>query len=182
MPPQPLVRSASRPLWAQLRDDLMARLGAGEFAAAFPGELALTAEYGVSRHTVREALRRLRADGLVAADRVWLPAALAAPLLDADFTHTALYEELARRCGLRLHGGWERITAVSPTSAERALLGIDTGTPWSAVTCSASPPSSPRARATASTSPRRHRPPCGCNRPKEANHGRDPDDRHVQPR
>lgn len=206
MPQRPLDRTADRPLWAQLHDDLMSRLAAGEFTTVFPGEMALTAEYGVSRHTVREALRRLRAEGLVtaergraprlatgteieqplsalyslfasveaaglvqrsitrqldiradgvvasrlgleestpllylerlrlageqplAADRVWLPAGLAAPLLEVDFTHTALYDELARLCGLRPHGGWERITAVVPSAAERALLGIDTGT------------------------------------------------------
>jgi GntR family transcriptional regulator len=201
-----LDRSAGRPLWAQLRDDLTARLDAGEFTTAFPGELLLAAEYEVSRHTVREALRRLRADGLVTAergraprlaarteieqplgalyslfasveaagmvqrsvtrrlearadgviaarlgleestpliylerlrladeqplavDRVWLPASLAAPLLAADFAHTALYDELAQRCALRLHGGSERISAIVPTPAERALLGIEAGT------------------------------------------------------
>jgi GntR family transcriptional regulator len=206
VPPRALDRTAKRPLWTQLRDDLTARLAAGEFVAAFPGELALTAAYGVSRHTVREALRHLRADGVVtagrgrvprvaagaeieqplgalyslfasveaaglvqrsvtrrleiradgvvaarlgleestpllylerlrlagdeplAADRVWLPAALAAPLLTVDFTHTALYDELADRCGVRLHGGWERITAIVPSPAERVLLGIDART------------------------------------------------------
>jgi GntR family transcriptional regulator len=205
-PTRRLDRSSARPLWAQLHHDLLARLAAGEFADSFPGEVALTAEYRVSRHTVREALRRLRADGLVTAergrpsrlaaptaieqplgalyslfasveaagllqrsvtrrldiradgvvaarldleestpllylerlrfaddqplamDRVWLPAALAAPLLEADFTHTALYDELARRCGVRLQGGRERISAVVPTPAERALLGIDSRT------------------------------------------------------
>jgi len=206
MPSAQLDRSGPRPLWAQLRDDLMARADAGEFARAFPGELVLAAEYGVSRHTVREALRRLRADGLVTAergrtprlasdneieqplgalyslfasvvaaglvqrsvtqrldiradavvaarlglegstpllylerlrlageeplavDRVWLPAALTTPLLAVDFDHTALYDELAARCGVRLHGGRERISAVVPTPAERALLGIGADT------------------------------------------------------
>jgi GntR family transcriptional regulator len=189
------------PLWEQVQRDLVERLHAGEFADAFPGELALVEHYGVSRHTVRQALRRLRADGTVLAergrqprvapppeirqpmgalyslfasveeaglpqhstvrtlavradgliaerlgleastplvhlervrfagdqplalDRVWLPAALAAPLLDADFGHTSLYAELAARCGVRLDRGREEIHAVVPTPAERALLG-----------------------------------------------------------
>lgn len=64
-----LTRSAGSPLWAQLLADLRARLAAGEFAAAFPGELALADEYGVSRHTVREALRHLRTEGTVTAAR-----------------------------------------------------------------------------------------------------------------
>lgn len=198
-----LNRYGPQPLWQQLRDDLTARLEAGEFDDTFPGELALTAEYEVSRHTVREALRRLRETGVVTAargrapkvspakeidqplgalysmfaaveatgslqvsvvrrleiradaviadrldlegstpllylerqrladgeplalDRVWLPASVARPLLRADFTHTSLYDELARRCSIRLTGGRESLHAVIPTPAERRLLGID---------------------------------------------------------
>jgi len=199
--PHPLQRAGGSLLWQQLLADLRRRLADGEFAAAFPCELALVAEYRVSRQTVRQALRQLRvegvvvagrgrqprvtsveieqpvgalyslfasveatgqeqrsivhtldirADGVVAArlgleestplvylerlrlaggeplavDRVWLPAHLAAPLLDADFTHTALYTEYRRRCGVALTGGRETIRAVVPTPAERLLLGI----------------------------------------------------------
>jgi len=202
---RPVDRASALPLWAQVHADLRRRLNDGEFTDAFPGELALVTEYAVSRHTVREALRRLRSDGIVVAergraprvappqvieqplgalyslfasveaagqlqrsvvraldiradgvvaarlaleesapllylerlrlaaeaplavDRVWLPASLAAPLLEADFTHTALYDELARRCGIRLSGGHEHLRAVVPTSAERAALGIGDG-------------------------------------------------------
>lgn len=200
--PRPLDRSSPLPLWAQLHADLVRRLDDSEFTVAFPGELAVAAEYGVSRHTVREALRRLREEGVVVAERgraprlaavpeieqplgalyslfasveaagleqrsvvramdvradgviatrlgleestplfhlerlrlaggeplavdtVWLPAAVAGPLLDADFTHTALYDELAERTGVRLGGGEERLRAVVPTSGQRELLGI----------------------------------------------------------
>jgi GntR family transcriptional regulator len=202
---RPVDRASALPLWAQVHADLQRRLEGGEFTDAFPGELALVIEYAVSRHTVREALRRLRSEGLVVAergraprvapppvieqplgalyslfasveaagqlqrsvvraldiradggvaarlaleesapllylerlrlaaeaplavDRVWLPASLAAPLLEADFTHTALYDELARRCGVRLSGGREHLRAVVPTSAECAALGIGDG-------------------------------------------------------
>lgn len=196
--PTPLDRTSHTPLWAQLREDLHRRLAANEFDDAFPGEHALVAEYDVSRHTVREALRRLRseghviagrgrvsrpatpieqpvgrayslfdaverigsvqrstvrvldrrADGVAAArlgleestplvhverlrladeeplavDRVWLPADLASPLLQADFTYTGLYAELARHCGIRVLSGWERIRALVPNPAERRLL------------------------------------------------------------
>ena len=64
-----LARSSGAPLWAQLLADLRARLAAGEFVDAFPGELALGKEYAVSRHTVREALRHLREEGKVTAAR-----------------------------------------------------------------------------------------------------------------
>jgi GntR family transcriptional regulator len=42
---------------------------AGDFDEEFPGEMALAAEYQVSRQTVRVALRELRADGIVLAER-----------------------------------------------------------------------------------------------------------------
>ena len=201
-----LDRRSPLPLWAQLRADLLRRLAAGAFIEAFPSELALVAEYAVSRHTVRAALRELRADGVVVAERgrrprlagstaitqplgalyslfasvesaglrqgsivrardlradaviaerlgleastplfrlerlrlaggeplaldtVWLPAEIAAPLLEADFTHTALYDELAARAGVRLDSGREHIRAVVPTRAEQALLEIPPST------------------------------------------------------
>jgi GntR family transcriptional regulator len=200
-----LDRLGDRPLWEQLLADLRKRLDADEFRDAFPGELALVAEYGVSRHTVREALRRLREEGLVVAgrgrtprraepapieqqlteiyslfsaveatgqvqrsvvrtldvradgvvaarlgleestplvhlerlrfadadplavDRVWLPETLAAPLLDVDFGRTGLYAEYAARCGVRVTGGSERISAIVPDEAQRRLLGIGPG-------------------------------------------------------
>ncbi len=64
-----LDRDAALPLWAQLLSDLRARLERNEFGDAFPGELELAADYGVSRNAVREAVRRLRADGTVVAGR-----------------------------------------------------------------------------------------------------------------
>lgn len=203
-PATPALRRGDTPLWAQLLADLRVRLAAGEFADAFPGELALVEHYGVSRHTVREALRHLRAEGTVTAargrrpriaaaqvvqplgaltslfsaveatgleqrsvvraldvrrdgviatrlgleestplvhlerlrlagdeplamDRVWLPEELAAPLLEVDFTRTALYDELLVHCGLRLTGGREQVRAVLPTRGERRLLMVPSG-------------------------------------------------------
>ncbi len=85
---------------------------------------------GLEESTPLLYLDRLRLAGEepLALDRVWLPAALAEPLLEADFTHTSLYDELATRAGLRLQGGSERITAVVPTNAERNLLECPTQT------------------------------------------------------
>lgn len=191
------------PLWAQLLADLRLRLGAGEFSSQFPTDTDLTVEYGVSRHTVREALRRLQQEGVISRERgrgtfvtapaierswgagvvyslfrsvesqgfeqrskvidlsetnddevagrlalragaklvrlerlrlvagqplahdiAWLPAKLARPLLGVDFTHTALYDELAARCGLRLSAGKEWVNAVLPDKGQRDLLGL----------------------------------------------------------
>lgn len=195
-------RSSALPLWAQLHADLVKRIDAGEFSDGFPGEHALSASYGLSRHTVREALRKLRNDGVLFAERgraprladvpvieqplgalyslfatveatglpqhsvvrtlglvtdpevaaileidpdaplvylerlrmagqaplaldyAWLPADLAQPLLATDFTHTALYIELDRQCGIRLTRGREEITAVVPDDADSELLDL----------------------------------------------------------
>lgn len=195
-----LDRDGTLPLWQQLERDLTARLRAGEFREVFPSELALTTEYQVSRHTVRQALRQLRDGGLVswtrgrpsrvapppgieqplgllytlfataeaaglairakvrtfgiradgviaprlgleesvpllfldrlwlaggqplALDQVWLPASLAEPLLEADFTRCRLYAELAARAGIRLDSGEERISAVSLAGLQCRLL------------------------------------------------------------
>jgi GntR family transcriptional regulator len=189
------------PLWAQVLGDLTARLGAGEFDQRFPTDQELVAAYGVSRQTVREAVRRLADEGLLARergrgtrvrrvefehtagtldglfhqveaqgvtqtsvvrvrevttdavvarrlklpvrarlvhierlrvadgealalDRSWLPARVARALLEAEFTHAGLYDELARLCDVRIDGGVERVRPVIPTPAERRALGI----------------------------------------------------------
>ncbi|MDQ1295580.1 MAG: GntR family transcriptional regulator [Actinomycetota bacterium] len=63
--PTPLDRASPLPLWAQLQEDLTRRLAVGAFDAGFPGEMELVQVYEVSRHTVREALRRLRETGVL---------------------------------------------------------------------------------------------------------------------
>jgi GntR family transcriptional regulator len=59
------VERDGRPLWQQVLDDLEQRIAAGEFADRFPTDRELTEHYEVSRHTAREAVRHLRARGLV---------------------------------------------------------------------------------------------------------------------
>lgn len=62
-------RTNPLPLWAQVSADLRRRIDVGEFTDSFPGEFDLTEQYGVSRHTVREALRVLRAEGILKSER-----------------------------------------------------------------------------------------------------------------
>lgn len=57
------------PLWAQVLADLRARLAAGEFESGFPTDEELRHHYGVSRQTVREAARRLQAEGVIVRER-----------------------------------------------------------------------------------------------------------------
>ena len=175
------------PLWAQVLEDMRTRVASGEFAHGFPPERQFIEQYAVSRHTMREAMRHLHADGLInrergrgtflrtqtieqrtgslyslfrsiedqgfeqrskvlhidqrvdpavagelgialdtplvylhrlrnaddtpiATDELWMPAALAAPLLSTDFEHTAVYAELERLCGIRPGAGWSAST------------------------------------------------------------------------
>lgn len=65
--PVGIDRSSPLPLWAQLASDLRRRLAADEFADRLPTESELVEHYDVSRHTVREALRHLRAEGVITA-------------------------------------------------------------------------------------------------------------------
>ncbi len=196
-----LERTSPVPLWVQLRNDLLARLDARDIAGEFPGELALATEYGVSRNTVRQAVRHLRDAGLVLAspghrtkvakgeveqlvgtlsslfesversgmvqqsevrdigmrtcppiaaklaregsshlfylerlrmadgdplalDRLWMPEEIGASLVDADFSHTSVYRELASRAGRRITSGREEIRAVVPDAPMMAALEI----------------------------------------------------------
>jgi GntR family transcriptional regulator len=199
-----LDRSSPVPLWAQLEAALKTRLERGEFAERFPTDGQLVDEYGVSRHTVREAIRHLNRTGILrrergrgtvvntaefeqplgalyslyqsveatgveqrsevlarrsttdaaaaerlglapstplfflervrlagdeplAIDRAWLPMAVAGGLLESDFEHTALYDELERCCGLRPDAGWERIAPIVPSPADRDRLRLPRG-------------------------------------------------------
>jgi GntR family transcriptional regulator len=68
--PQGVVdRSSPLPLWAQVLADLNARLARGDFDERFPTDQELVAGYGVSRQTVREAVRRLADDGVLTRER-----------------------------------------------------------------------------------------------------------------
>jgi GntR family transcriptional regulator len=64
-PAEALSRSGSTPLWAQLEADLRQRLHTGDFDERFPTDHELMEQYGVSRHTVRHAVSKLGADGLL---------------------------------------------------------------------------------------------------------------------
>lgn len=65
----PDASPTGRPLWQQVLEDLERRIHTGEIVDRFPTDRELTEQYGVSRHTVREAVRRLRARGLVERQR-----------------------------------------------------------------------------------------------------------------
>ena len=67
--PVQVDRSSPLPLWAQVLADLTARLADGDFDERFPTDQELVETYGVSRQTVREAVRRLADDGALTRER-----------------------------------------------------------------------------------------------------------------
>jgi DNA-binding GntR family transcriptional regulator len=60
---------AARPLWQQVADDLRAEIQSGRLPAEarLPSESELGIQYGVSRVTVRHAIKALSEEGLVEA-------------------------------------------------------------------------------------------------------------------
>lgn len=198
--------SGETPMWAEIDQDLRTRLARGEFDERFPTDRELVAEYDVSRHTIREAVRGLQEEGLItrnrgrgsfrtpesfaqplgtiyslfrsiedsgvpqtsvvisqeertdetaakvlelpadsrlfylertrlaggqplAVDHVWLPMPLAAPLLEANFTRAALYEELRDRCGVVPEEGMEESRPVNVDRETAVRLGLSPGAP-----------------------------------------------------
>ncbi len=95
-------------------------------------ELGVVTDPAVARHLevpddtelVLVARLRLAGGAPLAVDRAWLPRSVAQPLLDVDWRHTALYEEL-RRCGAPVPDqGWERLTPVLPDDLDRERLDL----------------------------------------------------------
>ena len=74
-------------------------------------------------------LERIRLAGgrPLAVDSVHIPWDIAAPLMDADFTHTALYDELAERCGVIPARGSEDVAPVGLDRHTADRLGLDPG-------------------------------------------------------
>jgi len=62
-----VANAVRKPRYIELADDLRARILRDEFPQAeqFPTEIMLCGQYGVSRFTVREALRTLQSEGMI---------------------------------------------------------------------------------------------------------------------
>lgn len=72
---------------------------------------------------------RLAGGQPLAVDHVWLPMPLAAPLLEANFTRAALYEELRERCGVVPEEGVEESRPVNVDRETAVRIGLSTGAP-----------------------------------------------------
>ena len=115
-------RSSTVPLWSQVYDDLRRRIDLGEFPETFPGEIALTEQYEVSRHTIREALRVLRDEGIVRSERGRVSTVEASSFSQRLDTLYSLFSTMDER-GIRQRSVVRRLApTTNPTVAAR--LGL----------------------------------------------------------
>lgn len=86
-------------------------------------------QLGLDDDTPLVMLSRLRraGDEPLAVDHAWLPSSVAAPLLEVDFSHTSLYEQLRSVCGVEIDEGSEHIHPVVLDDTELAHLGLGDG-------------------------------------------------------
>lgn len=102
-----IEKPSEKPRYQQLADTLRELILSGELSGSqgFPTESVLCAEYGVSRFTVREALRRLQVEGLIARKRgsgtVVQPAAARGGALHQPLSNVGEILQYARDTSIR---------------------------------------------------------------------------------
>lgn len=89
----------------------------------------VSSQLGLDHDTPLVLVSRLRraGDEPLAVDHAWLPKSIAEPLLDVDFSHTSLYEELRSECGVEIDEGVEHIHPVVLDDTDRELLELTGG-------------------------------------------------------
>jgi GntR family transcriptional regulator len=118
------LRADQRPLYAQAGEalrDLVLRSGCAP-GDRLPSEVELSQRLGISRPTLREALRQLEEDGLIVRQHgVGTFVAEPRPMLDAGLEVLESLEQMAKRCGLHAQMGEvvisERVTTADETDA-----------------------------------------------------------------
>lgn len=118
-------------LWRQIADRIRASIANGEYDAAgkVPPEMALAAQFGVNRHTVRSALAALAQEGIVRAVQgrgtlIERKERLNFPITRRTRFNEGIGDQAREKEGLLLHSGEE------PASANVAIpLGLEEGAP-----------------------------------------------------
>jgi GntR family transcriptional regulator len=115
-------------LHLRIAEELRRRIRIGELRAGdeLPSEHTLTAQYGVSRGTVRQALQSLRATGTIDGSQGRRPRVVAAPLtqpLDQLISFSAWVESMGKRASGRVITFDRR----APTEDEEVSLNVPSG-------------------------------------------------------
>lgn len=131
------IRTDSRPLYVQASQALRRLIQDGEYALGerLPSEPALAQRLGISRPTLREALRLLEEEGaIVRRHGVGTFVAHTRPRMDAGLEELESIERMAERAGLHTQMGalaYRQIEAKVPVAA---MLGVPEGAPVTDVT------------------------------------------------
>jgi GntR family transcriptional regulator len=119
------------PRYAQVANDLIARIASGEYpvGSLLPSEIELSSAYGISRHTMREALRRLNEAGLLSRRR------RAGTEIVATRPARSYRQPISSIDDLLQYGGateirQKRLKVVRCNAALAGLIGCETGKEW----------------------------------------------------
>ena len=124
-------RRGGGPLYLQVARSLREGIVGGEYpvGAQLPGEDALSARFAVSRYTIREALRRLREEGLVSS-RQGAGTVVVPPASGGEYVHRVMSvnDLLAVVAGTRLAIDSLSLVRIDRKLAARTGLGV--GEEW----------------------------------------------------
>lgn len=131
------LRSDQRPLYAQASEALKALVQRGGYAPGdrLPSEIELSQRLGISRPTLREALRQLEEDGaIVRRHGVGTFVAASEPVIEAGLEVLESLDRIAERSGLSTSMSEARVEERAAGPDEIEGLGLQSDTPVTVVT------------------------------------------------
>lgn len=137
--------ASSLPRYALVASDLIARIASGEYpvGSLLPKEVELSSAYGISRHTMREALRRLGEAGLVSRRRRAGTEVIAARAPQSYRQPVSSIDDILQY-GEATVMGRRRLKVVRCDRALAALIGCEKGREWLRVESVRTRPGDPR--------------------------------------
>jgi len=120
-----------KPRYAELAEQLIQAIGDGSFevGSALPSEMDLSAQYGVSRATVRSALERVQELGLISRrKRVGIRVEATKPRVAFEQSISSVEDLVQFAVVTERHV--QSVTEVSASASVAARLGVPTGSRW----------------------------------------------------
>ena len=131
------LRADQRPLYAQASEALRDLVQRNGYAAGdrLPSEIELSQRLGISRPTLREALRHLEEDGVIVRRHgVGTFVAASEPVIEAGLEVLESIDRIAERHGLSTGMSEARVEERAAEPAEIEGLGLQSDTPVTVVT------------------------------------------------